>query len=199
MSLMSKTTTTTTTRPIDATLAPARLRSLYRAFLRELPPRSHGSSQNTARAHRAEQYLVYLRAQRTYLSLLERYNPGLAMDAGREQAGAGPGPGRSSRRRGSAAAAAAVGELDRERVVATARRVGMRLPQVYDPSALSASAAAGAPAQIMTTTSTMKAAATAAAAQEHEPAPRGDANPHPDPAAGARGGGGKGKAGGGGG
>jgi hypothetical protein len=28
----------------------------------------------------AEQFLAYLRAQRTYVTLLERYNPGMGMD-----------------------------------------------------------------------------------------------------------------------
>jgi hypothetical protein len=31
-------------------------------------------------AAQAEQYLAYLRAQRTYVTLLERYNPGMGMD-----------------------------------------------------------------------------------------------------------------------
>ncbi|KAJ4306003.1 hypothetical protein N0V88_000794 [Collariella sp. IMI 366227] len=31
-------------------------------------------------AAQAEQYLAYLRAQRTYVTLIERYNPGMGMD-----------------------------------------------------------------------------------------------------------------------
>ncbi|KAK3384016.1 ras guanyl-nucleotide exchange factor [Lasiosphaeria ovina] len=37
------------------------------------------SADAAAVAH-AEQYLAYLRAQRTYAALLERYNPGMGMD-----------------------------------------------------------------------------------------------------------------------
>lgn len=104
--------------------SPERLRALYRAFLRELPPRpilsrrrspvhqrlrEHfhdpastslaGSSEQTSVAQ-AEQYLAYVRAQRTYVTLLERYNPGMGMD-------------------------------EEERVRLTARRVGMDLPVEY--------------------------------------------------------------------
>ncbi|AEO58736.1 hypothetical protein MYCTH_2306255 [Thermothelomyces thermophilus ATCC 42464] len=118
----------------------ARLRSLYRSLLRELPPRpllsnpraplhqrlrdnfqpSPSPSTTTTttttttgptaaaaaelRAAQAEQFLAYLRAQRTYVTLLERYNPGMGMD-------------------------------DEERVRLTARRVGMDLPVEYDGSA----------------------------------------------------------------
>ncbi|OHF00285.1 FMC1 protein family [Colletotrichum orchidophilum] len=86
-----------------------RLRSLYRSLLRELPPRpvlarersaihnrlrasfaAHGNvaavADATAKpraeadAAEAEQFAVYLRAQRTYVTLLERYNPGMNMD-----------------------------------------------------------------------------------------------------------------------
>ncbi|KAK4128079.1 hypothetical protein N657DRAFT_638483 [Parathielavia appendiculata] len=107
------------------TTAPT-LRSLYRALLRELPPRPLLSSpraplhqrlrdnfqqpqqshkqqqqqQQTLLAAQAEQYLAYLRAQRTYVTLLERYNPGMGMD-------------------------------EEERVRLTARRVGMDLPVEY--------------------------------------------------------------------
>ncbi|KAI9758842.1 MAG: SCF ubiquitin ligase complex subunit cdc4 [Chaenotheca gracillima] len=84
------------------------LRSIYRSILRELPARplsspsplqrslrdrvaqrpsdsSSGhadpSSPKTQRALRqAEQYLHYVRAQRMYATLLERYNPGMDMD-----------------------------------------------------------------------------------------------------------------------
>src|SRR5215469_10652249 len=114
------------------------LRSLYRRFLRELPPTpvplttatsttspqpkpsllSHPSplqkrirasfhpqsstptKSPNARIQEAEQFIQYLRAQRMYVSLLERYNPGMNMD-------------------------------EEERVRLTARRVGMDLPQEY--------------------------------------------------------------------
>lgn len=101
------------------------LRTLYRALLRELPPRpllttpraplhqrlrdnfqtivsqqSQSQPHTTSTAAHAEQYLAYLRAQRTYVTLLERYNPGMGMD-------------------------------EEERVRLTARRVGMDLPVEY--------------------------------------------------------------------
>ncbi|KAF6805313.1 Ras guanyl-nucleotide exchange factor (MC1 protein family) [Colletotrichum sojae] len=80
--------------------ATPRLRSLYRSLLRELPPRpilarerspmhnrlrtSFAEAIHDPRAEtnatEAEQFAVYLRAQRTYVSLLERYNPGMNMD-----------------------------------------------------------------------------------------------------------------------
>ncbi|KAL2161900.1 hypothetical protein VTH06DRAFT_7685 [Thermothelomyces fergusii] len=112
----------------------ARLRALYRALLRELPPRpvlsrpraplhqrlrdifqpapttpspSPGPAAAARRAAQAEQILAYLRAQRTYLTLLERYNPGMGMD-------------------------------EEERVRRTARRVGMDLPVEYDGAAAAA-------------------------------------------------------------
>lgn len=97
------------------------LRSLYRSFLREMPPRPI-LSRNRSPLHQrlrehfdpatsptrggeravaqAEQYLAYVRAQRTYVTLLERYNPGMGMD-------------------------------EEERVRLTARRVGMDLPVEY--------------------------------------------------------------------
>ena len=71
------------------------LRSLYRSLLRELPPRpllsnprSHlhthlresFSSKPSASAAAAEQMVHYLRAQRTYVALVERYNPGMNME-----------------------------------------------------------------------------------------------------------------------
>lgn len=76
------------------------LRTLYRSLLRELPPRPllsspraplhqllHESfSSNTASPlppitpAEATQSLLYLRAQRTYATLLERYNPGMGME-----------------------------------------------------------------------------------------------------------------------
>lgn len=83
------------------TMSPSapKLRALYRSFLRELPPRPilkkrspvherlrehfhHETSQlaSAAGVAQAEQYLAYMRAQRTYVTLLERYNPGMGMD-----------------------------------------------------------------------------------------------------------------------
>ncbi|OBT77732.1 hypothetical protein VF21_03792 [Pseudogymnoascus sp. 05NY08] len=82
---------------MSSTVAPAHLRALYRSFLRELPSRRlkgspvqnrirtafssapSGSPQNVAVDH-AQQYLQYLKAQRQYATLLERYNPGMNMD-----------------------------------------------------------------------------------------------------------------------
>ena len=84
-------------------------RSLYRRFLRELPSRSPSllanpspikhhirddfesaiaASSNPNRGENffqrkleeAEQYVQYLKAQRMYTTLLERYNPGINMD-----------------------------------------------------------------------------------------------------------------------
>src|SRR5690554_1878101 len=66
-------------------------RSLYRSFLRELPPISHARTpmHNSLRAtfagpvdaapapNIANEFLTYLRSQRLYVTLLERYNPGL--------------------------------------------------------------------------------------------------------------------------
>ncbi|KEF57780.1 uncharacterized protein A1O9_05700 [Exophiala aquamarina CBS 119918] len=88
-----------------ASEATAHARSLYRRLLRELPPRpmasrssprsslhnsirSHFSppAENTsseyglARRQETEQFIQYLRAQRLYGTLLERYNPGEGMD-----------------------------------------------------------------------------------------------------------------------
>lgn len=110
--------------------AEAHARSLYRAILRELPPRtptiatspirssirqhfvkpaaatatatetsSSSSSPNNdvARRQEIEQFVQYLKAQRKYGELLERYNPGMNMD-------------------------------EEERVRLTARRVGMEMP-----------------------------------------------------------------------
>ncbi|KAM3553486.1 hypothetical protein ARSEF4850_006894 [Beauveria asiatica] len=89
------------------TSSPAHLRSLYRSILRELPPRpilatprsplharlrsafsssSGGGDDKSAAAAAAHSPAVaaelaaYLRAQRTYATLLERYNPGMGMD-----------------------------------------------------------------------------------------------------------------------
>ncbi|KAH6618199.1 hypothetical protein B0J18DRAFT_493114 [Chaetomium sp. MPI-SDFR-AT-0129] len=103
-------------------------RHLYRALLRELPPRpflttpraplhqrlretfqsppSHESQETQSQEKmnsllaQSKEYLAYLRAQRTYVTLLERYNPGMGMD-------------------------------EEERVRLTARRVGMDLPVEY--------------------------------------------------------------------
>ncbi|RYO92022.1 hypothetical protein DL766_006622 [Monosporascus sp. MC13-8B] len=99
---------------------PAKLRSLYRALLRELPPKpkstSHARSPLQQRLRQsftddasphplapaqADQLIQYLRAQRQYTTLLERYNPGMNMD-------------------------------EEERVRLTARRVGMELPIEFD-------------------------------------------------------------------
>ncbi|CAJ0548999.1 hypothetical protein HG530_015350 [Fusarium avenaceum] len=85
--------------------SPASLRSLYRSLLRELPPRpilasprSHihtrirdsfasgskataaAATPQEARAQAAAQAVAYLRSQRMYATLLERYNPGMGMD-----------------------------------------------------------------------------------------------------------------------
>ncbi|KAK2746776.1 hypothetical protein FQN55_005503 [Onygenales sp. PD_40] len=83
---------------------PPKLRSLYRSVLRELPHRPLSSpsplqtrirsylasappSSDTKRAQttqaqieEAEQFTQYLKAQRVYVTLLERYNPGADMD-----------------------------------------------------------------------------------------------------------------------
>ena len=74
-----------------------RLRALYRSVLRELPPRPLNDPspiKQRVRAHltappsaasveaqlqEGEQFLTYVRAQRTYAALLERYNPGMGM------------------------------------------------------------------------------------------------------------------------
>jgi ATP synthase assembly factor FMC1, mitochondrial len=77
----------------------AQLRSLYRSLLRELPPRPLPSAtqarsplhtrlrETFATAHdgehtavQAAQLVQYLRAQRQYTTLIERYNPGMNMD-----------------------------------------------------------------------------------------------------------------------
>lgn len=78
-----------------------RLRSIYRSLLRELPPRpvlarersplhnrlrasfadaASNPQRADADAAEAEQFAAYLRAQRTYVTLVERYNPGMNMD-----------------------------------------------------------------------------------------------------------------------
>ncbi|KAI4859171.1 hypothetical protein F4820DRAFT_440619 [Hypoxylon rubiginosum] len=75
------------------------LRSLYRSLLRELPPKPLSSSTRTRSpihqrlrqsfsgdpthdqaVAQADQLLQYLKAQRQYVTLLERYNPGMGMD-----------------------------------------------------------------------------------------------------------------------
>lgn len=74
--------------------SPPKLRALYRSFLRELPARplnSRSPLQQRIRSHiasneiatsvaQAEQVLQYVKAQRMYATLLERYNPGMGMD-----------------------------------------------------------------------------------------------------------------------
>lgn len=77
--------------------APSSLRSLYRSFLRELPHRplstpspvqqrirssisSTTSEEGTERFEQGEQNLQYVKAQRMYATLLERYNPGMSID-----------------------------------------------------------------------------------------------------------------------
>ncbi|KAL7956858.1 hypothetical protein V8C34DRAFT_287267 [Trichoderma compactum] len=86
--------------------SPANLRALYRSLLRELPPRPILSSPQTPlhrrirssfvdspssssassphasdhQAQLAQQLIAYLRAQRMYVTLIERYNPGMEMD-----------------------------------------------------------------------------------------------------------------------
>lgn len=75
------------------TADPTKLRALYRAFLRELPSRglqSRSPLQERIRAtlisdsktsiKQADQFLQYVKAQRMYATLLERYNPGMNMD-----------------------------------------------------------------------------------------------------------------------
>lgn len=92
-----------------------KLRAVYRSFLRELPARplnARSPLQERIRStivgdsatpvHQAEQFLQYVRAQRMYATLLERYNPGMNME-------------------------------EEERVRLTARRVGMDLPEEYEP------------------------------------------------------------------
>merc|ERR1712000_225218 len=96
-----------TKRHKSTTMAPsaAHLRSIYRSLLRELPPRpilrsprtplhtrlretiSTSSATTTpsaaaseAEAARGVQLAHYLRSQRKYVTLLERYNPGMGMD-----------------------------------------------------------------------------------------------------------------------
>lgn len=75
------------------------LRSLYRSILRELPHRPLSTPSPvqrrirtsfstttlspdsiTLQVEQAEQYIQYMKAQRMYATLLERYNPGMSMD-----------------------------------------------------------------------------------------------------------------------
>jgi ATP synthase assembly factor FMC1, mitochondrial len=106
-----------------ADMAPnaARIRSIYRSLMRELPPRpilasprsplhtklrSHLSSSSSPATSakvqdaQVQQLVEYLRAQRKYVTLVERYNPGMNMD-------------------------------EEERVRLSARRVGMDMPIEY--------------------------------------------------------------------
>ncbi|KAH8812043.1 hypothetical protein F5884DRAFT_750367 [Xylogone sp. PMI_703] len=99
-----------------STTTPTKLRSIYRSFLRELPPRSLAERSRTPLQKRiretiesptstrsideAEQFLQYVKAQRMYATLIERYNPGMGMD-------------------------------QEEKVRLTARRVGMDLPEEF--------------------------------------------------------------------
>lgn len=73
------------------------LRSIYRSILRELPSRPiskptpvHQRIRSAFKAPstsdmqhtilEAQQYITYLRSQRMYATLLERYNPGMGVD-----------------------------------------------------------------------------------------------------------------------
>lgn len=96
----------------------SQLRALYRSLLRELPPTptplrqrlrnsfSTTTSTNTdpssslRQRQEAEQFILYVRAQRIYTTLLERYNPGMGLE-----------------------------DQEGERVRLTARRVGMEMPR----------------------------------------------------------------------
>ena len=77
--------------------SPATARSLYRSILRELPPRPilksprsllhtriregfTTKSAETARPDAVAQAIAYLQSQRQYITLIERYNPGMNMD-----------------------------------------------------------------------------------------------------------------------
>lgn len=83
-----------------ASKPPLTLPQVYRGLLRELPPRpfvprsalvqtlrnniakdvarNDGKQENAATL--GEEYLAYLKAQREYIMLVERYNPGMGMD-----------------------------------------------------------------------------------------------------------------------
>ncbi|KAK4458135.1 putative ras [Cladorrhinum samala] len=72
------------------------VRTLYRNLLKELPPRAllkapraplhqllrkeFTSSKLESNAPKLNQYLAYLKSQRQYVELIERYNPGMGMD-----------------------------------------------------------------------------------------------------------------------
>jgi ATP synthase assembly factor FMC1 len=80
----------------------AHLRSLYRSILRELPsrpltgppsplhsrirasftepPQDPSPEYSLRQRQQAEQFIQYVKAQRNYITLLERYNPGMTMD-----------------------------------------------------------------------------------------------------------------------
>ena len=85
-------------------VTPIQARSLYRRFLREIPSRSPSLLTNPSpmqkhiradishdgrqaqpdkpaqqRIEEAEQFVQYLKAQRMYITLMERYNPGMNM------------------------------------------------------------------------------------------------------------------------
>ena len=84
------------------TMQVTQARSLYRRLLREMPARSPSILANPSPMHRqirgdfdaastdssskrgqleeADQYVQYLKAQRVYTTLLERYNPGMDMN-----------------------------------------------------------------------------------------------------------------------
>jgi hypothetical protein len=81
-----------------SSITPFRLRSLYRHLIRELPPRGILASPRTPLHNRireqfsssqtpseiavaqAEQAAAYFRHQAQYVTLIERYNPGMGMD-----------------------------------------------------------------------------------------------------------------------
>jgi ATP synthase assembly factor FMC1 len=81
-----------------STATAPKLRSLYRSLLRELPSRDLASRDLASRSplqdrirntiatptntpiEQAEQFLQYVKAQRMYATLLERYNPGMNID-----------------------------------------------------------------------------------------------------------------------
>lgn len=113
------TVASTRSRSTEHDMAEAtKLRALYRALLRELPPRPLANSQTRSPLHhrlrqgfssdsaspqtlaQTDQMIQYLRAQRQYIILLDRYNPGMNMDQD-------------------------------ERIRLTARRVGMDLPKEF--------------------------------------------------------------------
>lgn len=61
-----------------------RLRDNFQPAAAAATPQSSSAQQQQQNqqhaAQAAEQYVAYLRAQRTYVTLLERYNPGMGMD-----------------------------------------------------------------------------------------------------------------------